>query len=477
MFENIRKYIVRFFWDQPNRYKKTFKNKKNITNLRRMKFFLVFFTFMMFVNLSLQSIKDFLTYSFYFQVIIFVISLFLIYFYFKKIPEEIDVVESNQKNLFYITLVFILSWPAIRAGYFNFDDISIFLYIITIFFISAIFYIKWKLYLPIISLITSLILLLNYIFGLMYIEFFSRFLLLLNSCVFGFIISRVSYITFMENLLKLKDTENEYKSIIEKNNRLKDVLSNKKEINNDLNDELREVKEKLSFALEKAETGLWEWNIEDDRIIYNKEWAKILDYHVNKLDGRIETWRDLIHIEDKNKFDEMVNKIKAAKEKEFEFEHRLKTGDGNWKWMLAYGKVFKENEDGKPLKVVGIHKNINLIKKLEKTIENDEEKLKKILNRLPFAIMIYKNGGWQFVNKSAENLLAYSSEELMGSSNWSFIDSDYLKWFKKEKNNKRKSFHDLKVIDKKGNEKLVDFYAGKIVVGGEKSIILVAKAK
>jgi len=35
----------------------------------------------------------------------------------------------------------------------------------------------------------------------------------------------------------------------------------------------------------------------------------------------------------------------------------------------------------------------------------------------------------------------------------------------------------LKVIDKKGNEKLVDFYAGKIVVGGEKSIILVAKAK
>jgi len=91
--------------------------------------------------------------------------------------------------------------------------------------------------------------------------------------------------------------------------------------------------------------------------------------------------------------------------------------------------------------------------------------------------MIYKNGGWQFVNKSAENLLAYSSEELMGSSNWSFIDSDYLKWFKKEKNNKRKSFHDLKVIDKKGNEKLVDFYAGKIVVGGEKSIILVAKAK
>ena len=477
MLENIKKYVVRFFWDQPDKYKRTFANKKNITNLSRMKFFLIFFIFMMFVTLSLQFIRNFLTYSFYFQVIVFVISLFLIYIYFKKIPENINELESNHNLLFYITLIFVLTWPAIRAGYFNFDNVSIFLYIITLFFISAIFYVKWKLYLSIILITTSIILIFNYIFGLMYIDFLSRFLLLLNSCVFGFIISRFSYITFMENLLKLKDTENEYKSIIEKNSRLKEVLSNKKEINNDLRHQLKKIKEKLSFALEKAETGLWEWDIEDDRIIYNKEWAKILDYHLNKLDGRLETWRDLIHIEDKNKFDEMVNKIKAGKKNEFHFEHRLKTGDGNWKWMLAYGKVFEENEEGEPLKVVGIHKNIDLIKRLEKNIDKNEEELEKILNRLPFAIMIYKNGAWDFLNNSAEKLLAYSAEELIGSSDWGFIDSNYLKWIKKEKNERRKKFHDLKIIDKSGKEKIVDFYAGKIVVEGEKSIILVAKEK
>lgn len=477
MFENIKVYVTKFFWDEPNKYKEVFQKKKYITNLKRMKFFLVFFAFVMFFILSLQFIRNFITFNFYFQVIIFLISLFLIYFYYKKIPQKINGLNSNHNFIFHITLIFILSWPAIRAGYFNYDEISIFLYVIILFFISAIFYIKWKIYLPIIFVITSMILILNYIFGLNSINFFSRSLLLLNSCVFGFVISRFSYITFMENLLELKDKENEYKSIIEKNNRLKEVLDNKKEVNNELRSQLKQMKNKLSFALEKAETGLWEWDIEDDRIVYNKEWAKILDYHVNKLDGRIETWRDLIHIEEKNKFDEIVNKIKAGRKKEFEFEHRLKTGDGEWKWMLASGKVFKENEEGEPLKFIGIHKNINLLKTLEKKIEKNELRLEKILNRIPFAVMIYRNNSWQFFNKSAENLLAYSAEELIGSSNWSFIDSDYLNWIKKEKNEKRNKFHDLKIIDKNGKEKLVDFYAGKVMVKGERSIILIAKEK
>ncbi|MGM0438280.1 MAG: PAS domain-containing protein [Bacillota bacterium] len=281
----------------------------------------------------------------------------------------------------------------------------------------------------------------------------------------------------MENLLEIKEMENEYKSIINKNKRLKNVLSDKKEINNNLRNQIKEVKEKLSFVLEKVETGLWEWNIEDDRIVYNKEWAKILDYHLNKLDGRLETWRDLIHIEDRDEFDEIVNKIKAGKKKNFEFEHRLKTGNGEWKWMLASGKAFKENEKGEIIEIIGIHKDINLFKTLENKLEKKKESFEEIFNNLPFAMMIYKNDEWQFINKTAEKVLGYSAQELLGSNNWSFIDSDYLKWIKKEKNKSRKTFYDLKIIDKKGNEKLVDFYAGKINVGKENTIILVAKEK
>ena len=265
--------------------------------------------------------------------------------------------------------------------------------------------------------------------------------------------------------------------IIDKNNRLKDILADKKEMNNDLRNQLKELKQKFSFALEKVETGLWEWNIEDDKIVYNKEWAKILDYHVNKLDGRLETWRDLIHIEDKEKFDNIVNKIKAGKKKSFEFEHRLKTGNGEWKWMLASAEVFKENEKGEPHKIIGIHESIDLIKNLEKSLEQNEEKFEKVLNRIPFAILIYRNNGWRFVNKEAQELLGYSAQELLGSSNWNFIDSDYPKGLKKEKNSDKKKFHDLKIIDKSGTEKIVDFYAGKVNIEGKKTIILAAKEK
>ena len=477
MIEKIKVYLSQFFWDNPEKYQNDFKNKINIKNLQRMKFILIFFTCFISMVFVFQFLKNPYTISFYFETITMVISFILTYIYFKIISSNINNINSNHKILFYLTLIFILTWAVIRSGYFHFDNVSLFIYIFTTFFISTIFYFKWKIYLPLFAVTTVAILILNYIFGLNYINIFSRALLLLNIYIFGFIISRINYISLMRKLLKIKEIEGKYKNIIDKNKRLENILDDKKSINNDLRNQIDELKENLSFALKKAETGLWEWDIENGKIVYNKEWAQILDYHVNKLDGRLETWRDLIHIEDKGKFDDFVNKIKSGKKEEIKFEHRLKTGKGNWKWMLAYGKVVEKNEEGEAVKMLGIHKNIDFAKNIENRLQQNKKSFKNIFDSLPFAILIYNNNEWQFINDEAEKLLLYSSQELLGTSNWGFIDSDYLRLIKREKNKDRRKFHDLKIIDKKGNEKLVDFYAGKVNINSQRAVILAAKKK
>ena len=477
MIEIIKKYISEFFWDLPEKYQNIFENKKDFANFKRMKFLLIFFSFISFIILLFQFLKEGINFSFYFQLGILIVTIFLTYIYFKKLPDKIADLSSNHNLLFYITIIFILSWTVFRAGYLYFGTTSLFLYVFSMFFTSVIFYLKWKVYLIIYGAITGVLLTLNYLFAGMIIDIFARVLLLTNVYIFGFIISRISYINLMGNLIKLKETEAEYKSVIEKNKRLEQILSKKKKTNNELRKKVEDLKNKFSLSLKKLSSGFWEWEIDNSKVIYNREWAKMLDYHVNKLNGRLETWRDLVHSEDKEKFDKIIESIVKGEKEEFELHHRLKTGEGQWKWMLAKGRVTETNEDGKAIRVEGVHTDISLLKSLESALRYSNNKFEAIFNSLPFAVMIYKNDSWQFINKAAEKLLAYSADELLDSNNWSFIDSDYIKWLNKKPSDQKSKFHNLKLIDKNGDEKLVDFYASKINIDGEKLIILISIKK
>ncbi len=477
MIEVIKNYTENFFWNLPAKYQKQFEKEKDFANLRRMKFLLIFFSFISFMVFLLQFFKEGINFNFYFQTGVLLITIFFTYIYIKKTPDNVADLSSFYNYLFYITIIFLLAWTVIRAGYMYYDSTSLFLYIFSMFFISIIFYFKWRIYLLVFGVISGILLVLNYLFAGVMVDIFARFLLITNVYIFGFVFSRVSYLNLMENVIKLKEKEAEYKSVIDKNNRLEEILEEKKTINNELRKEVKELKEKFSYSLQKTKSGFWEWEIDKDRIIYNREWAKILDYHVNKLDGRLETWKDLVHPEDREKFNNLIENVKNGEEKSFELEHRLKTGEGKWKWMMAQGKITEVDEVGNPLKAEGIHKDISLLKTLEKKLRHNNKKLKKILNSLPFAVMLYKDNRWHFINKATEDLLAYSREELIDTNNWSFIDSDYLKWIGSENKDKKNKFANLKIVSQNNEEKLVDFYASKIIVENEEMIILIVLEK
>lgn len=53
-----------------------------------------------------------------------------------------------------------------------------------------------------------------------------------------------------------------------------------------------------------ANDGLWDWNLDTNKIYYSPRWKSILGYGENELDDSLETWQKLIHAD-------MVNDEKA----------------------------------------------------------------------------------------------------------------------------------------------------------------------
>jgi len=142
--------------------------------------------------------------------------------------------------------------------------------------------------------------------------------------------------------------------------------------------ELQSAKERLELAVEGAELGVWDWNIQSGSVAFDGHWADMLGYSLEELDPDQETWEDLIHPDD-------VERAWAALEGHFDGEteyyhcdHRLRTADGDWKWIRDIGKVFEWNGDGEPVRAVGIHQDIDDQKRRQREIERQRDELETL---------------------------------------------------------------------------------------------------
>jgi len=147
--------------------------------------------------------------------------------------------------------------------------------------------------------------------------------------------------------------------------------------------ELKEVKERLELAVEGGNIGIWDWNIQEEYIHYNKNWAKMLGYQVSELGNDVDTWLELVHPDHKEKaLKDIKDHLSGKKDKYFN-EHKLKTKSGKWKWIRDIGKVTERDEKGNPVRFVGVHIDIDREKRAAEEIEylSNHDELTGLYNR------------------------------------------------------------------------------------------------
>ncbi|MGH8594461.1 MAG: EAL domain-containing protein [Gammaproteobacteria bacterium] len=127
---------------------------------------------------------------------------------------------------------------------------------------------------------------------------------------------------------------------------------------------LREAQARLRLALRASNTGLWDWNLNTNKVYFSPEWKRQLGYEDHEVPNRYEEWQTRLHPEDR---EGTLNAVRASVENPacgFEMEFRLRHKDGSYRWILARASLL-EDPKGTAYRMLGSHTDITERKEAE----------------------------------------------------------------------------------------------------------------
>ena len=139
---------------------------------------------------------------------------------------------------------------------------------------------------------------------------------------------------------------------------------------------LKESEERFQLAMKGATDGLWDWNLITNNVYYSERWAEMLGYTVNEIQPTIETYKNLIFPEDRDK---VFNEVEAYLKKEidkFEVEFRMTHKDGSCVNILS--RAFYVEGNNRPFRLVGTHVDITSRKQHEWALLQSQQQLRNL---------------------------------------------------------------------------------------------------
>ncbi|MEF8883203.1 MAG: PAS domain S-box protein [Halapricum sp.] len=152
--------------------------------------------------------------------------------------------------------------------------------------------------------------------------------------------------------------------------------------------QLRQLKERLDLAVDAANIGVWDWNVQTDEVRFNEQWAEMLGYSLSEIEPHLGAWEKRVHPDDMASAQEALDAHLAGETEYYECEHRMRTADGSWKWIRDIGKVTKRNEAGEPIRAVGIHLDIDDRKQRERALRESEQRYRSLFESNPAVVWV-----------------------------------------------------------------------------------------
>jgi PAS domain S-box-containing protein len=135
---------------------------------------------------------------------------------------------------------------------------------------------------------------------------------------------------------------------------------------------LRESEERFRLAMEATKDGLWDWDIPSGQVYYSPSYWSMLGYDAEAQPSSAEAWIDMIHPDDQEAVLAANNDCITSLSDSFVVEYRMRSRDGEWKWIQGRGKVVVRDEQGRARRMIGTHIDITE----RKHAEEERERLK-----------------------------------------------------------------------------------------------------
>ena len=132
--------------------------------------------------------------------------------------------------------------------------------------------------------------------------------------------------------------------------------------------ELRASEERLNYALEGTQQGLWDWDLESGSVYRSPRWSGMLGFPPEAIGPTIKAGLDLIHPEDRLQMEAALNAHLEGRLPGVQAEYRLRTQSGEWLWVFDAGKVVAWGADGRPARMAGMCTDITERRRAEESL-------------------------------------------------------------------------------------------------------------
>lgn len=142
--------------------------------------------------------------------------------------------------------------------------------------------------------------------------------------------------------------------------------------------ELHESESRSRLAMEAAGLGFWDWNLAGT-IKWSPEHNRMMGIEPVKSEGTYEEGMRQVHPDDVKRIEEALAKAQSER-LDFEVEFRVVPPEGGpLRWIAAHGRAYYEEETGRPVRMIGVVRDVTQRKTFEEQLRWNQEELRAAL--------------------------------------------------------------------------------------------------
>lgn len=190
-------------------------------------------------------------------------------------------------------------------------------------------------------------------------------------------------------------------------------------------EQLRANEERWNLALQGTGDGVWDWDLVKGQMFLSKRSEELLGYYAKHNEPR---W-SLVHPEDIARVKEAMDRHFRAETPDFNCEFRARRQDGSYLWILSRGRALTRDASGKPLRIVGTHKDITERRRAHEVLEHSEGLLREFITHSPAAIaMLDREVRYLQVSRRWLTDYKLDGQELAGRSHYEVFPNIPERW-------------------------------------------------
>jgi PAS domain S-box-containing protein len=146
--------------------------------------------------------------------------------------------------------------------------------------------------------------------------------------------------------------------------------------------------DRLDLALSGANLGIWDWDLRDDSVQFDRRWCEMLGLEHAATPMVLTTWSSRVHPDDLDRCYADIRAHLEGRTARYENVHRMRNLAGEWMHILDRGRISGRDEQGKPIRFTGTHFDLTASENAKKAIALHEQELVELVTNLPSAVAL-----------------------------------------------------------------------------------------